>query len=105
MERFYNFDNEPEQYWQNLCAAVKWANKSIMLEKLGLDDVEETNHTLFKSTFNELAQAESDLLVKGDRVYVTDELRKGFEAETTDRNVTYERIWKKAHDTIKTKTR
>lgn len=100
MERYYSFEAEPERYWPKLCAAVKWANKSIMLERLGLENVEERNPDLFKSVFNQLAAADENLMVKGDSVYVTEELRKSFDSDTYDRNAHYEKVWKAAHDTI-----
>lgn len=105
MERYYDFDKEPERYWVKMQAAVKWANKSIMLEKLGLPDIENEVPDLFKSTFAKVAATEPDLMVKSERVFLTEDLQKSMADGTTDRNANYERLWKITYDTITTNGR
>jgi hypothetical protein len=104
MERYYDFNKEPDLYWQHLCHAVKFANKSIMLQRLELPDIESYDRDLFKSTFAEIAKRDDDLIVKGSAVTVSDNLRKSIDGDNS-RNVKYERVWKDTFDTITTKLR
>lgn len=77
-----------ENYFGKMQAAVRYANKSIMLDKLGIDpidDLEELQPELFKSMF-----------VKNSE----DILAKSLNDSKTPANEEYEAVWKQTFDTI-----
>lgn len=87
MEHYYNPEH-CDNYFTKMQSAVRYANKSIMLDKLGIDpinDLEEQQPELFKSTLAEMAQ---DTLAKS---------QNGGSALT---NADYEAVWKQTFDTI-----
>jgi len=95
MTHYYDAEQQPEKYLHKLECAVKYANKSILLDKLGIhsdQDLEEHNPELFKSTMAEMVKAEPDLY-------------KSAGATTPDLNRCYEMAWKKTFDTLNGKIR
>lgn len=102
MDRFFDSENQPERYMSAMRCAIKWANKSIMLDKLGLSqeqDLERSQPELFKSTFLQLANEDPSLLVKGESVFQTPDLMKSLGADETP-NQHYEKIWMRTYDTL-----
>lgn len=87
MDHFYN-PAQCENYFGKMQSAVRYANKSIMLDKLGIDpinDPEELQPELFKSIFAEKSK---------------DTLAKSLDGEYTLPNDEYETLWKETFDTI-----
>jgi hypothetical protein len=93
LKSFYNPYTQPEMYLDAYRAAVDYANKSIMLDKLDIDptdDPEVADPELFKSTMSELV---ADMpLIKSEN-------------GSLSANEMYENLWKKTFDTVKTKAR
>lgn len=100
----YHDDNEPERYLQHTQHAVEYANKSIMLEKLGVnweDDLETQDPTAFKSVFCELAKHECGLVVKGTEIEYVPTLQKSLNGFDPIGNELYETLWLKTFDTLR----
>lgn len=106
MERYWN-PNQPETYMDKAKFAVEYANKSIMLEKLGIDpedDLEAADPDTFKSVFTDLAKSNDGLVVDGECVSVAPSLAKSMNG-LASANQLYESLWKQTFDTLKTKRR
>lgn len=55
MKYYYDEKKEPELYLEKMRYAVNWANKSILLDKVGIQYFFEQDDN-FKKSFNELAE-------------------------------------------------
>lgn len=102
MEHYYN-PEYPERYMDKMTAAVQYANKSIMLEKLDIAydaDLEEQFPDEFKKAFMDIAKAEPGLVVENDSVRFLPDLVKSANGEQTTANELFETLWKKTFDTI-----
>jgi hypothetical protein len=108
MTYYYDADKEPERYLQKLDHAVRWANKSIMLDKLGIasnEDLEDQNPELFKGVMLELAEGDEHLTVQDNQIKFEPAFAKSLDGNKAELNKTCEAIWKKAFDTVLVKSR
>lgn len=106
MERYWDSEKEPEKYLSKLKYAARYANKSIMLEKLGIEsyeDLEEHEGEAFKSVFVDLAKADPELVVNGSTIKYSPNLQKSLTATDPASNERYEQLWKKTFDTLKSR--
>lgn len=103
----WDAENHPEHYLMELRHAVKFANKSILLNNIGLgydEDLETLSPEAFKSMFAKLASEDPNLLVKGENVFYTPDLVKSF-AQGDGVNQYYENLWKNTFHTLKGESR
>jgi hypothetical protein len=107
MKYYYDADKEPEKYLDKLGHAVRYANKSILLDKLGLSALHEIEDSapVFKSTMAELAKSDSNLLVDGDSIEFQPVFLKSMNGSTPELNRLYESIYKQTCDTLATGSR
>jgi hypothetical protein len=100
----YHNENEPDRYLQRTRHAVEYANKSIMLDKLGIDsedDLESQNPEAFKSLFCDLAKTEAGLTVDGLSVHLEPSLSKSLDGSDPIGNELYETLWLRTFDTLR----
>jgi hypothetical protein len=108
MTYYYDAEREPERYLQKLSHAVRWANKSILLERLGIpsyEDVEERHPELFKSAMLDAATETDVLSVENGQINFTPSFEKSLDGNKSELNRTCEAVWKKAFDTVVEKNR
>jgi hypothetical protein len=108
MIHYYDAEREPERYLQKLSHAVRWANKSILLDKLGIpsyEDVEEQQPELFKSAMLEAASGSENISVEDGRITFVPSFEKSLNGNKSELNRTCEAVWKKAFDTVVDKSR
>jgi hypothetical protein len=108
MKFYYNPATEEDKYLTKLSLATDYANKSILLDKLGIEsyeDPEKINSDVFKATMVDLAKSDPHLKVEGENISYEPEFSKSFNSNEIGANEYYESLWKKAFDTLHTSER